>query len=108
MDQVWKFFSTQYLSSNIEFFFEGIFQLPMMKYNEEKLNGKLWPWIRGEKWRKQRMMAQAFFLLQFFVLFKINSSFLLSRRRNIFLVTWIPSLMEMSSILSPSSFSFCF
>jgi hypothetical protein len=34
----------------------GNAQLPIYKYNQENLNGKLWAWSAGEEWRKRRMV----------------------------------------------------
>eukprot|EP00008_Paramoeba_atlantica_P004150 CAMPEP_0201476328 /NCGR_PEP_ID=MMETSP0151_2-20130828/1547_1 /ASSEMBLY_ACC=CAM_ASM_000257 /TAXON_ID=200890 /ORGANISM="Paramoeba atlantica, Strain 621/1 / CCAP 1560/9" /LENGTH=489 /DNA_ID=CAMNT_0047856659 /DNA_START=129 /DNA_END=1598 /DNA_ORIENTATION=- len=36
----------------------GAFHLPLVKYNQEKLENKLWPWSDGENWYKYRFTAQ--------------------------------------------------
>jgi len=36
----------------------GVLALPVVKYNDEKLGKKLWPFAPGETWRERRMIAQ--------------------------------------------------
>ena len=84
----------------------GAFHLPLVKYNQEKLENKLWPWSDGENWYKYRFTAQVLFFPSSFFLLPL---FLISIFcRNISLVTLTLSHMLTKSTKFPSFFFFFF